>query len=202
MTANLCWLFCPCTTHCPSLRTDLCGRSRESYSPRASSVLGGGSWAYLLINYQGQGQQDDSLGKGTHQQACQWVFKPQDPHLGDSFDLHLLHSQNTQNNYNPHRLRKLSPCPFRGEPPKLSWTYSPCISTIQPHSRGPTWRTYRGRERPRAGCLLWWPWACLPIGPAEPDVDEDKLQATGTVECPVHKNCPQQEDLPLGQKQL
>lgn len=57
-------------------------------------------------------------------------------------------------------------------------------------------------DRPRAGCLLWWPWACLPMGPAEPDVDEDKLQATGTVECPVHKNCPRQEDLPLGQKQL
>lgn len=38
------------------------------------------------------------------------------------------------------------------------------------------------------------------MGPAEPDAGEDKLQATGTVEVPVHKNCPQQEDLPSGQE--
>lgn len=38
------------------------------------------------------------------------------------------------------------------------------------------------------------------MGPAEPDTGEDKLQATGTVECRVHKNCPQQEDLPSGQE--
>lgn len=50
-------------------------------------------------------------------------------------------------------------------------------------------------DRPRVGCrLLWWPWECLPMGPAEPDVEENELLRQWNAQCT--ETGLQQEDLP------
>lgn len=63
-------------------------------------------------------------------------------------------------------------------------------------------------DRPRVGCLLWWPagpWEWLPMGPAEPDVDENKnkilRQGNGSV-TKLPGGTPQQDNLPPEQEQL
>lgn len=82
--------------------------------------------------------------------------------------------------------RKLRPCLLCREPCKLIWIGSPCPSAIQLGRKCPSGKlTEEGKalspglnDRPEVDCLLWWsvgPWEYLPMGPAVPDVDENKL---------------------------
>lgn len=60
-------------------------------------------------------------------------------------------------------------------------------------------------DRPRVDCLLWWPvgpWECLLMGPAEPDVDENKLLKQWNASQNQAGEMPQQDDLPSERESL